>query len=398
MERQAAGWHTADVAGAVDAELAAIARAFDYILAIAPVNGGAAWEEFVASGFSRTPELAYRALEVSPEALRRRLEELPLAAVADGDLAQLFAAKRDEVAQWLRLLELRGTAEFLPMSLARYPPVDDALLQTAGAVLEAIPRRDRVRDPEPHIDGDELGRLAEEELARYRADYPALPTTVQVRDDFQGVMVSGTAVIIGRADRWARIRVEGLLHHEIGTHAISNVNGSLQPLRLLEVGLPGYEETQEGLGVLAEYLAGGLTRARLALIAARVVAARRLTDGWGFPQVFAELHEQIGMHEERAFDVTLRTFRGGGLTKDAIYLRGLARVIDHVAAGGELEPLLVGKLDLADLELIGRLRERGAVQDPPLRAHWLDHPAAPALLEALRGVRALPALAATLTE
>ena len=33
-------------------------------------------------------------------------------------------------------------------------------------------------------------------------------------------------------------------------------NGDSQPLKLLAVGLPSYEETQEGLAVLAEYVDG----------------------------------------------------------------------------------------------------------------------------------------------
>ena len=37
-------------------------------------------------------------------------------------------------------------------------------------------------------------------------------------------------------------------------------------------------------------------------------------------------------------------FRGGGLTKVALYLRGLVEILDHIGGGGELEPLLVGKV------------------------------------------------------
>ena len=45
-----------------------------------------------------------------------------------------------------------------------------------------------------------------------------------------------------------------LLHHEVGTHLVTHVNGTHQPIKVLGVGLAGYDETQEGLAVLAEYL------------------------------------------------------------------------------------------------------------------------------------------------
>ncbi|NIQ16470.1 MAG: DUF1704 domain-containing protein, partial [Candidatus Dadabacteria bacterium] len=67
-------------------------------------------------------------------------------------------------------------------------------------------------------------------------------------------------------------RVEALLQHEIGTHALTYFNGLSQPFKQLCIGLSGYEELQEGLAVLAEYLVGGLSKPRLRLLAGRVVA------------------------------------------------------------------------------------------------------------------------------
>ncbi len=40
----------------------------------------------------------------------------------------------------------------------------------------------------------------------------------------------------------------------------------------MAIGLAGYEETQEGLAVLAEFLVGGLSPHRLRQLAVRVVA------------------------------------------------------------------------------------------------------------------------------
>ena len=81
-------------------------------------------------------------------------------------------------------------------------------------------------------------------------------------------------------------RVEPLLHHEVGTHVVTYQNGARQPLTLLTIGLPGYDETQEGLAVLAEYLTGGLDPRRLRVFAARVVAVGKMLDGAGFLEIF----------------------------------------------------------------------------------------------------------------
>src|SRR5690606_21538659 len=129
-------------------------------------------------------------------------------------------------------------------------------------------------------------------------------------------------------------------------------------LQLLASGLSGADELQEGLAVLAEALLGGLTRTRLRKLAARVVAVHRLTQGADFIDVYRELNHGFGFDQHTAFKVTLRVFRGGGLTKDAIYLRGLQQVLDYVATGHPIEVLLVGKFGLSHVPLVAQLLER----------------------------------------
>ena len=97
--------------------------------------------------------------------------------------------------------------------------------------------------------------------------------------DTSGVMVANGALIIADTACVASSRLAGLLAHEVGTHILTYVNGSLQHLKLLASGLAGYEETQEGLALIAEAAVGGLTAGRLRQIAARVIAVSRLLQG-----------------------------------------------------------------------------------------------------------------------
>jgi uncharacterized protein (TIGR02421 family) len=146
-------------------------------------------------------------------------------------------------------------------------------------------------------------------------------------------------------------------------------------------GLAGYEPLQEGLAVLAEYLVGGLTRSRLRVLAARVVAAKAMTGGADFVQTFRELTGVYGFTHHAAFTITMRIFRGGGLTKDVLYLKGLDYLLAYLREHRDLESLLVGKIALEDVPFIQELRRREIVHPPAIEPHYLGLPAARKRLE-----------------
>jgi uncharacterized protein (TIGR02421 family) len=207
-------------------------------------------------------------------------------------------------------------------------------------------------------------------------------------------MVSDGVLLIAPSTRIARHRAAALLHHEIGTHVVTYINGCHQPLRLLAGGLAGYEETQEGLALLAEYLSGGLTAFRLRQIAARVVSVHRMVQGQRFREVHDEL-VTLGFSRDTAFTIVMRVFRSGGLTKDLVYLRGLTELFGHLNAGHGLDVLWLGKMPLSAAPLIEELWERGVVLDPLLRPRYLDDPASEQRLAELRAADSLLGLIET---
>ena len=156
-----------------------------------------------------------------------------------------------------------------------------------------------------------------------------------------------------------------MVQHEVGTHVLTFINGRAQPFRLLCAGLAGYDELQEGLAVLSEYLVGGLSAARLRLLAARVIAVKCMTDGADFIETFNTLCNDHGFTRRTAFGITARVHRSGGLTKDATYLRGLVSVLRYLRGGGGIEPLLVGKIGMDDLSVMEELLRRKILR--PLR-------------------------------
>jgi len=89
-----------------------------------------------------------------------------------------------------------------------------------------------------------------------------------------------------------------------------------------------------------------------------------------------------GFHPAGAFTTVMRVFRSGGLTKDAIYLRGLLDLLAHLRRGGSLDALFLGKFSLVDLPLVDELAARGVLHPPVLLPRWFDDPAGRRRLEA----------------
>jgi uncharacterized protein (TIGR02421 family) len=370
----------AEPALTADRCLVEVAERLDYLMAVTPLDTEGAWRAFEASGYRSLPELRYRPVPFDPAAERARLGALLLDAVRPAALARILERLRAELDGLCRLVEARATPEFLTISTEVHGAVDDAELALATAVLDVVAGwDDGWRDAA--VDAAEFAAAAGAELDRLREAHPGLEAGIELRDDVHGVMVLRGTLLIDVHLRMDPRRVEALVQHEVGTHVVTEANGARQPLRCLGTGLGGYESTQEGIAVLAEHAVGGLTAERLALLAARVLVARRCTDGTAFADSVAELVDTHGFSHRSAFDIVLRVHRGGGLLKDAGYLRGLGGALAHLGSGGALDLLLIGKVAFEDLDDIGELIDDGVLTAPVVRPGWSEHVDAAALPE-----------------
>lgn len=150
-----------------------------------------------------------------------------------------------------------------------------------------------------------------------------------------------------------------LTNHEIGVHMVTTMNGLLHPLKIFSHGFPNNEETQEGLAVFSEYMSNNLTITRLKELAYRVIAVDSLAKGYSFSRTFRLLHNQYDLEREEAFYITVRAHRGGGFTKDYLYLTGLKKVYDYYHDGKDLSLLLTGKVSLEYVNEIESLIKKG---------------------------------------
>jgi uncharacterized protein (TIGR02421 family) len=368
---------------AIDRELARVSDSYRFLLDLTPVDVEANRDAFLYGGATK-PSFTYRELEDELAVMRTVLDSVMVADIEDPTFGHLLRAKHREIELQLDMLGARDTDDFLPLSIELYGAVAPGLFDHAESLLERIDAPDATRDGR-RISADRFVMLAEAELAHYRRVDPDIGVHVEIRPDASGILVSGGDLIVGAAARLPADRADALLQHEIGTHLLTYVNGTYQPIRVMAAGLAGYEETQEGLAILAEYLVGGLSPERLRQLAGRVVAVHDMVTGASFAEVYERL-VTAGFSRSGAFTTTMRAFRSGGLTKDAIYLRGLLDLLAHLTRGGTLDLLWLGKLSLTDLPLVGELADRGLLREPKLLPRYLADPATSARLEHAAGL------------
>jgi uncharacterized protein (TIGR02421 family) len=369
----------------VDKQLAEVADRFDFLLQVTPVDAEKAWHRFEKNRFDRAPVFHYRPLPVDPVLLKRRLYLTPVERVEDPALALIFRQKQIELDRQLTMLLDINTRRFLQGSLQLYGGVNKELQHLAEEILRRLPARAREDSKQGYVDAAAFARHADEEIAYYRKQFPELKAGVQVRRDIaSGLMVSRGSLLISANARFPASRVEPLLQHEIGTHVLTYYNGKAQPFRQLYSGLAGYESLQEGLAVLAEYLVGGLSRPRMRLLAARVLAASLLIGGASFVDTFRELNKRYGFERRTAFTIVMRIYRGGGLTKDAVYLLGLSQMLDYLGKGGEFSSLFIGKIAADHVPIVRELLWRKVLLEPSLTPRYMEKPEARSRLEELR--------------
>ncbi len=370
-----------DAAWKADAELSELSDTFNYLMAVTPVNSTEAFADFAESKFKKDPVFHYRLLTIDPEVLKRRLYSISFDSIEDPTMAYLLRDKRIELDRYITLIEDRNTPRFMFESLQLFPPVEDALMALAEEILD-LPKRPA--EPCERLGPNAIAEIAEAEIDHYRSRYPEMAATVEIRKDTPpGLMVSHGKLLIGRETSISTKRLAGLLQHEVGTHIVTYFNGRAQPLKLLYSGLPGYEQLQEGLAVFSEYLADALNFGRLRTLAARVVAVRRLTEGKKFSAVFNELRER-GFGRRSAFTITMRVFRGGGLTKDAVYLRGLVDVLNYIRDGGDISTLFVGKMGVEHISIIRELQWREVLKPAPLEPRYMMFENTPERLDRIK--------------
>ena len=369
----------------IDQRLREVSESFDFLLQVTPINADAALEEFQSGGFKTLPTLHYRPLPFHPNLIKRRLFDIEIERIEDPTLAHLCWEKQEQLDLQLTALREIGSPDFLYSSLQLYGEPDENLLELARNIISRLPDTTCNTETTECLQADQLLDRVRAEFDYYRSRLPEFDASVVISDEIvSGIMVSRDRLIISPTVKLSARRVEGLMHHEVGTHLLTYFNGRCQPFQQLYAGLSGYEELQEGLAVLAECLVGGMTTTRWRTLAARVFAVHSMVSGASFADTYALLHEEASFSELQAFRIALRVYRGGGLTKDLIYLRGLCGVMKYLAAGHDIEPLYIGKIGLQHIPLVQEMRRRKIIVPPGVLPRFCEDDEFRTRLEAIR--------------
>ncbi len=348
-----------------DTKIAEISERMSFLLRVTPVNSNEEWEKFEESGFNNTPSFKYRLISIDPELEKRRLFNIPIDLVEDPTIAFILRGKRLEIEKQLIMLEERGTDNFKFIGESLYGVIQEDVLQTAKKILRTYSRAEVIK-PSKRFNSTEFAKHAQVEIDYYSEKFPDLDLGIEVRDDVAGIMVSKSKLLINNEMDLDSNRCDALIQHEIGTHILTYCNGKSQPLKQMYEGFEGYDQLQEGLAVIAEYLVGGLTVNRLRLLAGRVIAVQSMVDNASFIETFNLLRNSYAFPNRVAYYICMRVYRGGGLTKDAVYLAGLMDLLKYLKNGGQLEPLYTGKFNITHINLIEELLYRKVLKQPIL--------------------------------
>lgn len=356
---------------ALDHKLSELSGQLPLLRLVTPTNVPEARAAFLAGD---EPVFDYRALPDLAQ-LGQALDGVSSEEANDPTIAHMAEGLIRELKLKVELLSKRNSPDFFLTSVELFGHVEDETLEAANRILGLVPEE---RSYSGTIGATELAAEALSELDYYQDQFPEMAATVNVSSTTTGVMVEAGHLYIASDIRVVRERVYPLLQHEVGTHVVTFENGRSQPLHMLSGGLAHYDELQEALGVLAEYLAGGgLPASRLRVLAFRVIAAHLRGQDASFRDAFVHL-TGLGCSKRVGFTTVMRAYRSGGMTKDAIYLRGLIRLLGLIEKMDDLDmtPLLVGKVSFEALPLVRELLERSILTTPPLVPRYLVDPEA----------------------
>jgi uncharacterized protein (TIGR02421 family) len=355
----------------IDKQIADIKDQFDILFHVTPVNTQQVWENFRESNYTKLSAFKYRARPIDPDLLKRQLYALEIEHIDDPALNHIFQTQREEISRLLTMISDRNLPNFMYGSLQVFGGVDDALRLQAKDILVRAYGYSASQNKFSKVPARQVAKQAKTLITEYAKQAPSFKCEIEIRDDIPGILVSGGKLLVGANLNLDKKRMSATLAHEVSTHVITHFNGSAQPFQQFHSGMQNYESIQEGLAMLSEYFVGGLSASRLRTIAGRVLAVDAMVKGADFITVFKMLCDDWQFSKKQAFTITMRVYRGGGFTKDAVYLRGMLEVVNYLKSGGDYMLLFVGKIALQHIPFLQELKWRKLLKDAQLKPNFI---------------------------
>lgn len=345
---------------AFDKRLFQLSRKIDVLNYVNPINFHTEKKKFFQKRGDYEPKFHYRQLKINPFEFREKLYHLPLHDVESPALRQLYCEVIDSIALDVDLLTSVGKDEFFYNSLRIYGEPSNRDIANANFLLHAP---DITKPCKTSYEGDEIINAFEEVIQSYQIDFK-----IKLSDQIiaKAMVDNGKKeVVINKNAKFNHKELQALIHHEVGVHALTTINAESQPLSLLRLGLPNNTHTQEGLAIFSEYLSGNLTIKRLHELALRVIAVEHMIKHMQFSKTYHYLRSISGLESHACFRLVARVYRGGGFSKDFLYLSGLREIIDaHQRM--DINLLFTGKTSLKYLDSLHKIANEGYLIAPKL--------------------------------
>ncbi|PIA77800.1 hypothetical protein BFR04_10265 [Gaetbulibacter sp. 4G1] len=342
----------------IDKRIDNLVKQIELLSYVNPTNIEEEKQKFYASKYLEDPVFKYPEINFDKFKLHRELFTMPLELIEDEEIRDFYETIIYTYSGLIQCIEtIGGGKQFYYNSLHCFGTPTEQDVENAKFILHF--------DDEDKNDDAFLSKYsAIEAEAFFRTFSKKYDFTYSIKHSdklsaIAMVLNNVKTLVLNSNHTYSDNEIAVLTNHEIGVHMVTTMNGLLHPLKIFSHGFPNNEETQEGLAVFAEYMSNNLTVTRLKELAYRVIAVDSLAKGYSFSRTFRLLHNQYDLDREESYYITVRAHRGGGFTKDYLYLTGLKKVYDYYHEGKDLSLLLTGKVTLEYADAIQSLIKKG---------------------------------------
>ncbi len=341
----------------IDANLNRLVRNIELLNYINPINIENEKKQFFSSKYKYDPVFRYPKIKFNGYKLHRLFFSQRLERIEDDAIRQLYEDIIYEYSGLIECIETIGKGrKFYYNSLKSFGTPTEKDIENAKFILR-FDDSEFDEDLLPLYDVHDAKAYFEDFSKRYDFKYNIKMST---HLSAAAMVLNNTQTLVLRKNhKYSKNQLKVLSNHEIGVHMVTTFNALEQPVKVFSNGFPNNVETQEGLAVYSEFMSGCLTLQRLRELSFRVIAVDSLAKGYAFADTFDLLHSQYKLNRDKAFSISLRVHRGGGFTKDHLYLSGLRNVYKYAKAGKDLGVLLTGKVSIDYIDTINKLTTKG---------------------------------------
>lgn len=326
----------------IDHRLYRLLRKVELLLYINPINAEKERLKFYKNKYNTDPIFRYPKCQLNLRSIRKELFRLKMQKIENEAIALLYEEVRWYFSGILDCIEQVGKNElFLRSSLKTFGAPSAIDIHRAQTIAQTLKHKLGTEEKTPLYATEEALEYMKGFIEPYGFDV----TVKSAMHISSKAMVSNSkkSVILKRGERFSSLELEALAHHEIGVHLVTTFNAENQGLKIFSLGFPFNVQSQEGLAVLAEYYTGALGTNRLFELAIRVLLADNVIKGISFAASFDQLVSDYRLSRDHAFRLVTRLYRGGGFTKDRLYLPGFLELFYDHSDANKMDWLLAGK-------------------------------------------------------